>query len=247
MGCRGLQLNSYFSFVGDDKPESPFPRGNRDYKSIAEGFIITDYVDASGTVQGHYEYSPFGKITASIGAMEDDFDYRFSSEVADDETGLVYYNYRYYSPELGRWLSRDPIGEKGGFNLYAMVGNGVVNAWDRRGLDGGVWDIVSRAGKAWWDEVSGNVRDIWNETSKNARDEWNDAVDTLQDDYNRIKNGLEREIDLLTSSDCEECGGDDDSGCCCCGDEEMDPEEECCEDGSIVDKVCIWIGDEIGV
>ena len=32
-----------------------------------------------------------------------------SSEVADDETGLVYYNYRYYSAELGRWLSRDPI------------------------------------------------------------------------------------------------------------------------------------------
>ncbi len=134
MGCRELQPNDCFRFVGDDKPESPFPRGNRKYKSIAEGFIITDYVDASGSVQAHYEYSPFGKITASSGAMEDDFDYRFSSEVYDSESGLVYYNYRYYSAELGRWLSRDPIGEKGGWNLYAMVGNGVVNAWDWLGL-----------------------------------------------------------------------------------------------------------------
>ena len=134
MGCRELQPNDYFKFVGDDKPESPFPRGNRKYKSIAEGFIITDYVDASGSVQAHYEYSPFGKIAKSNGAMEDDFDYRFSSEVFDGETGLVYYNYRYYSPELGRWLSRDPIGEKGGVNLYAMVGNGAVNGWDRGGL-----------------------------------------------------------------------------------------------------------------
>ena len=96
---------------------------------------ITDYVDASGTVQAHYEYSPFGKITASSGAMEDDFDYRFSSEVFDGETGLVYYNYRYYSAELGRWLSRDPIGKKGGFNLYAMVEDDPVGRWDDSGLD----------------------------------------------------------------------------------------------------------------
>ena len=35
--------------------------------------------------------------------------FRFSSEYFDTVTGLVYYNFRYYSPELGRWLSRDPI------------------------------------------------------------------------------------------------------------------------------------------
>ena len=81
-------------------------------------------------IQAHYEYSPFGKITTSNGAMVDDIEYRFSSEVADDETGLVYYNYRYYSPELGRWLSRDPVEEEGGINLYAMVGNDPVGGWD---------------------------------------------------------------------------------------------------------------------
>lgn len=42
-------------------------------------------------------------------------------------------NYRYYSPELGRWLSRDPIEEQGGINLYVMVMNKVVNIWDYLG------------------------------------------------------------------------------------------------------------------
>ena len=41
----------------------------------------------------------------------------------DSELDLVYYNYRHYSPSLGRFLSRDPIEEQGGLNLYAFVGN----------------------------------------------------------------------------------------------------------------------------
>jgi RHS repeat-associated protein len=111
---------------------------------------ITEYVDSVGTIQAHYEYSPFGKITVSNGAMVDDFDYRFSSEVFDDETGLVYYNYRYYSPELGRWLTCDPIGENGGYNLYAMVGNNAVNMWDRLGNGSFIVSVApkeSRSGK----------------------------------------------------------------------------------------------------
>jgi RHS repeat-associated protein len=102
---------------------------------------ISEYVDSTGTVQAHYEYSPFGKIIAKTGIMQDDFDYRFSSEYADDETGLVYYNYRYYSSEWGRWTKRDSFGInnkkhqdkvelKYGSNLYAMVYNNPVRWWD---------------------------------------------------------------------------------------------------------------------
>ena len=69
----------------------------------------------------NYEYSPLGKITRTTGNIASRFAFRFSSEYSDTETGLVYYNYRYYSPELGRWLSRDSIGEKGGLNLYVKV------------------------------------------------------------------------------------------------------------------------------
>jgi len=43
--------------------------------------------------------------------------------------------FAYYSPSQGRWISRDPIGEHGGVNLYAFVGNDPVNNWDYLGLD----------------------------------------------------------------------------------------------------------------
>ena len=51
------------------------------------------------------------------------------------QTGLIYYGYRYYSPSLGRFLNRDPIGEEGGTNLYAFVENDPVNGWDYLGLN----------------------------------------------------------------------------------------------------------------
>jgi RHS repeat-associated protein len=47
---------------------------------------------------------------------------------------LCYYGYRYYDPVTGRWPSRDPIGERGGVNLYGFVRNNGVNLWDYLGL-----------------------------------------------------------------------------------------------------------------
>jgi RHS repeat-associated protein len=44
------------------------------------------------------------------------------------------YGYRYYDPVTGRWPSRDPIGERGGINLYGFVGNNGVNRIDLLGL-----------------------------------------------------------------------------------------------------------------
>lgn len=52
-----------------------------------------------------------------------------------DEQALSYFGYRYYSPRLGRWLSRDPMGEAGGLNLYAYCGNDPVNRHDYLGMD----------------------------------------------------------------------------------------------------------------
>ncbi len=52
----------------------------------------------------------------------------------ETKTDLVYYGYRYYSPSLGRWLSRDPIEERGGLNLYGFVNNDPVNRFDHLGL-----------------------------------------------------------------------------------------------------------------
>ena len=48
----------------------------------------------------------------------------------DAETGLYYYGYRFYSPTLMRWLNRDPIGERGGLNLYCFVVNSSLDSVD---------------------------------------------------------------------------------------------------------------------
>ncbi|MFC7337722.1 RHS repeat-associated core domain-containing protein [Haloferula chungangensis] len=47
---------------------------------------------------------------------------------------ITKYGFRYYDPVTGRWPSRDPIGERGGVNLYGFVGNDGLNDWDNLGL-----------------------------------------------------------------------------------------------------------------
>ena len=60
--------------------------------------------------------------------------FRFSCEYMDDELGLIYYNYRHLNPRDGRWISRDPIKEEGGWNLFAFVGNSPIHVNDNKGL-----------------------------------------------------------------------------------------------------------------
>jgi RHS repeat-associated protein len=62
------------------------------------------------------------------------FPHRFSTKHFDVETGLYYYGYRFYSPELMRWLSRDPIQENGGTLLFGFIQNNPLNAADSHGL-----------------------------------------------------------------------------------------------------------------
>ena len=97
---------------------------------------ITEYLNSNGISAAHFEYDPFGNTVVNTGSVEL-FNYRFSTKPLDFETGLYYYNYRYYDPLTGRWPSRDPIGERGGKNLYGFVGNDGVDRWDRLGLASG--------------------------------------------------------------------------------------------------------------
>ncbi len=51
--------------------------------------------------------------------------------------GISDYGYRYYKPDIGRWVNRDPIEEMGGLNVYGFVGNDAINLWDILGLSNG--------------------------------------------------------------------------------------------------------------
>ena len=90
----------------------------------------------NGIISAKYEYGPFGEVFCSVGDMAKVNPFGFSTKYTDNETDLLYYGYRYYSPALGRWLSRDPIEEQGGLNLYEFVNNDPVNAYDMLGLWG---------------------------------------------------------------------------------------------------------------
>gem|GEM_PF-646300 len=85
---------------------------------------ICSLINAStGDVQAQYEYDLFGSIIRMTGILAQSNPLRFSGKYQDEETEAIYYGFRYYTASSGRWLSRDPLAEKGGLNLYALLCN----------------------------------------------------------------------------------------------------------------------------
>ncbi len=87
----------------------------------------------SGVTEAAYEYNSFGELLRADGVYAKLNPFRFSTKWQDDESGLINYGFRYYSATLGRFINRDPIGEKGGLNLYGFCANDGVNHWDYMG------------------------------------------------------------------------------------------------------------------
>jgi RHS repeat-associated protein len=77
-----------------------------------------------------YHYSPYGEVThleanysvKTTQASSVGNEFLFTGRRLDPETGLQYSRWRYLHLQMGRWLTRDPIGYLGGMNLYAYVG-----------------------------------------------------------------------------------------------------------------------------
>jgi RHS repeat-associated protein len=118
---------------------------------------ITAYVDESGSVVAEYTYDAFGATISQSGSMASAFRFRFSTKYYDSETCQYYYGMRFYSPDLHRWLNRDPIEEDGGLNLYSFCGNDGMNRWDVLGME---WH-VKRDGKPYAIAFSDNDGDTF--------------------------------------------------------------------------------------
>jgi len=93
---------------------------------------VTAYVDFSDDVVYTADYSIFGEAFSESGTAPCAFG--FSTIYRDEETGFLIYRFRPYDPDTIRWPTKDPIGELGGINLYAMVGNDPIGNIDKFGL-----------------------------------------------------------------------------------------------------------------
>jgi RHS repeat-associated protein len=112
----------------------------------------------TGTVTERYRYSAFGlprvlnaDFTAKPGHPPQ-IAYTYTGREWEPETNHSFYRARFYAPESGRFLSRDPIGEQGGMNLYGYVLNDPINRFDPLGL---AWESTPTQGLHYNDRKSG--------------------------------------------------------------------------------------------
>lgn len=143
--------------------DEPLTRTNgtttRHYVRDGLGSIIA-LADDTGAVKTTYVYDAFGNATASGETSDNPFQFTGRE---NDGTGLLHYRFRYYSPEMQRFISEDPIRLRGGgLNYYNYVQNNPIRYTDPYGLFG--WDTVfkflaKRAAKSLTNKLLGDGLD----------------------------------------------------------------------------------------
>jgi RHS repeat-associated protein len=97
---------------------------------------VTRITDSAGATSGSSRYLAFGGYREQSGSQDR---YAFVSRESHLSGSLYYMRARHYDPTIGRFLSADPAGLRGGYNLFAYVGNNPVSRVDPTGRC------------AWWD------------------------------------------------------------------------------------------------
>ena len=103
-------------------------------------------LDQEARVISYEEYYPYGSTAylAVRASTEAPKRYRYTGKERDTETGLYYYDARYYIPWLGRWASCDRAGLVDGVCLYQYARNRPVSLIDRTGHQAGSWEEYAR-------------------------------------------------------------------------------------------------------
>ena len=94
---------------------------------------IREMIDSSEVMHARYDYDPYGRRTKVSGDLDSDFAY--AGYYNHSSSGLYATLNRFYDPGLGRWISRDPIGETEGINLYRYAANDPLKYTDPSGLE----------------------------------------------------------------------------------------------------------------
>ncbi|MEX0961327.1 MAG: RHS repeat-associated core domain-containing protein [Simkaniaceae bacterium] len=105
------------------------------YDSIGKN--ISALIGSSDQVLNRYEYDAFGGLLSDEQNIPNA--YKYCGEQFDDETGLIFLRNRYYDPEIGRFISKDPrlgrLDRPVTLNPYLYVSNNPVNFIDPLGLE----------------------------------------------------------------------------------------------------------------
>ncbi len=123
---------------------------------------LVGLLNSSGAFAAWYEYDAFGNLVQVGGSYGSENPIGFSGQYTDRESNLSYYGFRFYDPAKGRFITRDPIGEAGGLNLYRFVDNDPVNSSDILGLTEGMSEANKRLAEFYAENGGGGWN--WQET-----------------------------------------------------------------------------------
>ena len=124
-------------------------------------------IDGGGNIRARYDYDPYGRRTKLQGDLDADFG--FTGYYVHQPSGRQLALYRAYDADVGRFINRGPIGERGGLNLYDYVGNDPIRYYDPLGLAIGDW----------WDPrtwFNGGFTESWSDESSSIVNTWGDIV-----------------------------------------------------------------------
>jgi RHS repeat-associated protein len=104
------------------------------FDDLGSVVMITNH---QGLPTQYYQYDAWGNITNASNDPINGLSFvgRYGG-LKDWDTGLTYFWHRWYDSEMGRWISRDPIGVEGGINLLEYSSNNSINKSDPNGLLG---------------------------------------------------------------------------------------------------------------
>ncbi len=207
-------------------------------KNVSE---LVSFQQTNGMV-AHYEYTPFGAVSftrSNVTILGYDFmsynTFRFSSEYYDGNVGLVYYNYRHFKPDDGRWTSREPLVELSMRHLrsiyaegripnidaltYSFVSNMAFTNYDVGGLfrsgenDGWGHDEKTSMGNCWRyvcnDKVDPSKRD--DEPTRKIYPPgvvWNEKKEKIESSPESVAKGLKEKYNIDRpdkNGNCKEC------------------------------------------